>query len=239
MTDASVPEAGGKQEVSAPEQGAAARPPLTQRVAGAIRDMIVQDELKPGERIRERILADGLNVSRTPLREALKLLSAEGLVEILPHRGAVVANPRPEEIFGKLQVLGVLESLAGELAAVQASDEEIAEIRALHFEMLASYARKNRLEYFKVNQKIHRAILCCSRNDALIETHGRINAQLYRVRYQSNLRNQKWHGAIEEHEKILAALEGRDSKQLSGLLRAHLGSTWAKVSEMLEASSSN
>lgn len=235
MTDGSVSEVVTKQEISAPGDAGGAKLPLTQRVAGAIRDMIVQDELKPGERIRERILADGLDVSRTPLREALKLLSAEGLVEILPHRGAVVANPAPQEIFGKLQVLGVLESLAGELAAVQATDAEIAEIRALHFEMLASYTRKNRLEYFKANQKIHRAILSCSRNEALIETHGRINAQLYRVRYQSNLRNRKWHGAIEEHERILQALEARDAEGLSGILRTHLGSTWAKVSEMLES----
>ncbi len=238
MTEGSVSTAQGDQAATRPDDAGGPRLPLTQRVAGAIRDMIVQDQLKPGERIRERALSEVLKVSRTPLREALKLLSAEGLVEILPHRGAVVANPEPQEIYGKLQVLGVLESLAGELAAVQATDEEISEVRALHFEMLASYTRKNRLEYFKANQKIHRAILSCSRNEALIETHSRINAQLYRVRYQSNLRNRKWQSAIEEHEDILHALEARDSGRLSALLRAHLGSTWAKVSEMLGVSGS-
>ena len=234
MTDGSVPVVDATQPVCATDDIGNPRQPLTQQVAGAIRDMIVQDELKPGERVRERSLAEVLEVSRTPLREALKLLSAEGLVEILPHRGAVVADPQPEEIYGKLQVLAVLESLAGELAAERATDEEIAEIRALHFEMLASYTRQNRLEYFKANQKIHRAILTSSRNLALIETHGRINAQLYRVRYQSNLRNRKWQSAIEEHEEILEALEARDPERLSAILRAHLGSTWAKVSEMLE-----
>ena len=211
------------------ETASVTRLPLTAQVAGAIRDMIVQDELQPGERIRERQLAERLRVSRTPLREALKVLATEGLVELLPNRGAVVSNPAAESVRDLLQVLGVLEALGGELAAERASDEEIAEVKALHFEMLAAYARKDRLQYFKMNQPIHRAIIEASRNEALVEAHGRINARLYRVRYRSNLLNRKWHTAIEEHESILRALERRDGPALATELRAHLGSTWSKV----------
>ena len=87
------------------------RLPLTGQVATTIRDMIVQDRLKPGERIRERQLSKELNVSRTPLREALKILAGERLVDILPNRGAVVADPAPEEVRELLQVLGALEAL--------------------------------------------------------------------------------------------------------------------------------
>ena len=224
--------------LSHPQAGVAtagmARPPLTDRVAGAIRDMIIQDEFKAGERIRERHLAARLSVSRTLLREALKVLASEGLVELLPNRGAVVSDPEPGTIHDLLQVLGVLEGLGGELAARNARDEEIAEIRALHFEMLAAYAREDRLQYFKLNQGIHRAIIEASRNPALVETHGRINAQLYRVRYRSNLRNQKWHTAIEEHERILAALLGRDGDRLARELRSHLGSVTATLRHGVE-----
>ncbi len=209
--------------------------PLTQQVAARLRDLIVQDELKPGERIRERDLAERLAVSRTPLREALKVLATEGLLELSPNRGAVVADPNLEEIRDLLELLGGIEALAGELAATRASNEEIGEIRALHYEMLAAYARKDRLGYFKANQAIHAAIVAACGNAAIADAHKRINARLYRVRCRSNLRSNRWHTAIDEHSSILEALEARDSEKLSSILRAHLGSTWDKVSELAES----
>ncbi|MDH3669349.1 MAG: GntR family transcriptional regulator [Rhodospirillales bacterium] len=208
--------------------------PLTQQVASRIRDMIVQDELVPGQRVRERALAEQLNVSRTPLREAIKILAAEGLVEILPNKGARVADPSPPEVRDMLRVLGALEALGGELACAEASDDEIEEIKALHFEMQAAFTRKDRLEYFKTNQKIHRAIVASSHNQSLIETHDRLNARLYRVRFQSNLRNRTWPTAMDEHNSILDALIRRDGERLPAVMRAHLGSTWEKVSELMK-----
>ena len=213
--------------------------PLTKSVTNRLRDMIAQDELPAGQRIRERALAQTLQVSRTPLREALKVLATEGLVELFPNRGAVVSNPDPAEVQDLLQVLGVLEALGGELACLRASDKEIAEVQALHYEMLAAYARKDRLAYFKVNQQIHKAIVAISGNASLIETHARINARLYRVRYRSNSRNTKWDVAIEEHDAILAALQARNGKALSQILRSHLGSTWANVREGLDEPGQN
>lgn len=210
---------------------ATCRQPLTDQVADAIRDMIVQDELQPGERVRERQLAERLRVSRTPLREALKILAAEGLLELMPNRGAVVPALSQNEIRDMLQVLTALESLAGELAAERASDTEIAEIGALHHEMLDAYTRKDRLAYFKLNQRIHTALVGASRNGALIDNHRRLNAQLYRMRYRSNLYNTRWHSAIEEHEHILAALQARDAVLLAALMKSHLGNTWIKVRE--------
>ena len=104
---------------------------------------------------------------------------------------------------------------------------------SLHFEMLAAFERQDRLAYFKLNQAIHRAIVAAAHNAPLAEMHALLNARLYRVRYQSNLNNAKWHSAIEEHEQILGALTARDGAALARILRAHLGSTWAKVSETL------
>ncbi|NQW00408.1 MAG: GntR family transcriptional regulator [Rhodospirillales bacterium] len=206
------------------------RLPLTSQVATIIRDMIIQDIFKPGERIRERQLSEELNVSRTPLREALKILEGEKLIELLPNRGAIVADPAPREVLELLQVLGALEALGGRLAAEKATDAEISEIRALHFEMLAAYSRKDQLTYFKLNQKIHTSIIAASRNKSLIETHRHFNARLYRVRYRSNQRNAKWHEAIDQHEGFITALEARDGELLARRMADHLSDTWVKVS---------
>lgn len=206
--------------------------PLAKQVADRLREMIVLDELPPGEKLRERHLADVLQVSRTPMREALKILATEGLVELPPNRSAVVAGFSAEEIKDKLQVIAVLEQLAGELATVNASDGEIAEIRALHYEMLAAYSREDRKSYFQLNQEIHLHIVKAGQNDALTETHARLNTQLYRVRYLSNLRNKQWPSAIAEHKELLNALISRDGEKLGHLLRSHLRSTWLKFSEI-------
>ncbi|MEJ2170846.1 MAG: GntR family transcriptional regulator [Desulfobacterales bacterium] len=212
----------------------AASQPLAQRVAARIRVMIIQDQLIPGEWIREQALADKLKVSRTPLREALKMLELEGLIRLLPNRGAVVTELTVEEVKDKLEVLAALEALAGKLACQKATDAELAEIRALHYEMLAWFSRQNRLEYFKLNQRIHLAIVAASGNHTLIETHARINAQLYRIRYQSNLQNELWGTAVEEHEEMLAALTARNGVALSKCMLNHFGQTFFKFSKNLE-----
>ena len=211
--------------------------PLSEQTASHIRDMIVLDELQPGQRLRERNLSEKFNISRTPLREAFKMLAAEGLVQLLPNRGAVVSSLSSEEVQDKLQVLAALESLAGELACQRATDEEIAEIKALHYEMLAAFTRKDRKGYFKINQQIHHCLVAASHNASLIETHSRINMQLYRVRYTSNLKNRTWPSAVEEHEQILNSLEARDIDALPHQLRAHFKSTWSKFSQALDSTS--
>ncbi|TQF77276.1 GntR family transcriptional regulator [Elioraea sp. Yellowstone] len=205
------------------------------RVAELIREMIIQDTLPPGAPIRERALAEQLQVSRTPLREALKILAAEGLVEIEPHRGAVVAAPSPTEMRELLQLLGVIEAYAGELAAASATEEEIREITALHYEMLAAYTRGDRLTYFHRNQAIHLALVRATRNRTLVAHHGRINARVYRARYISNLETQRWEKAIEEHEAILAALQRRDGAGLAAILREHVLRGWDETQILLAA----
>lgn len=203
------------------------------QVAERIREMIIQDELPPGAPIRERALSERLDVSRTPLREALKILSAEGLVELHPNRGALVAAPRAAEIRELLQLLGVLEGFAAELACEAITDEELAELRALHFEMLAAYTRGDRLGYFRRNQDIHLGLVRASRNQALIAHHRVLNARVYRARYICNLKTQRWESAIKEHELILEALARRDGAALAEILRRHVLQAWDKMQEIL------
>ncbi|RCO07823.1 GntR family transcriptional regulator, partial [Bacilli bacterium] len=121
---------------------------LSEQLAERLRTLIVTDELRPGTPLRERTLAEQLQVSRTPLRDALKILASDGLVRLLPNRGAVVAELTPEQIEEKLDVLGVIEEFAAIRACKLATDAEIGEIRALHHEMLAAYERRDRMAYF-------------------------------------------------------------------------------------------
>jgi len=206
---------------------------LSDQIANRLRDMIVQNQLSPGDRIRERDVCKELQVSRTPLREALHKLASEGLIDLVPNRGAVITSPSGAEIADMLQVLGVLEAFAGERACEMISDEELGEIKALQYEMLAAFSRGDRLTYFKLNQRIHLSVVKAARSDTLLSMHTRLNARLYRIRYQSNLKNERWGSALEEHDNIMAALEQRDSEKLSTLLRQHLRSTWEKVSEIM------
>jgi len=209
-----------------------ARRPLHEAAVDQLRDLIVRGELAPGSRLNERVLTARLGVSRTPLREAIKLLATEGLVDLLPNRGAVVAPIDPARIAETLAVMGALESLAGELACVQASDDGIAEIRALHYEMLAMHARRDLDGYFRYNQAIHLKIVETSGNAVLAQTYRQLNANVRRVRYMANLSPERWDAAVQEHEAILAALGARDAARLKRLLRDHLS---AKLATVLEA----
>lgn len=199
-----------------------------------LRDLIVQGDLAPGTRLNERVLCEKLGISRTPLREAIKLLATEGLIELLPNRGAVVAAMDPARLAEALQVMGALEGLAGELACRHASAERIAEIRALHHEMLAMHARGDLAGYFRFNQQIHLSLVEASGNPVLANTYRQLNANVRRARYMANLSKERWDAAVHEHEEILSALAARDVPTLKRLLQDHLANKLASVLTGLE-----
>ncbi len=157
------------------------------------------------------------------------MLATEGLVELLPNRGAIVTPLKAANIADTLSVMGALESLAGELACAHASEAEIAEIRALHFEMLAHHARGELAGYFRYNQLIHLKIIEASGNAVLTNTYRQLNANVRRARYMANLSQERWDAAVAEHEEILAALARRDAARLKKLLAEHLAHKVASV----------
>jgi len=195
---------------------------LHEEVAEKLRRMLTEGRLAPGSRLNERILCERLRVSRTPLREAFKVLAAERLIELTPNRGArVVALDRAdvEELF---ELMGALEGLGGQLAAERRTPAELAEIRALHFEMLAAHARRDLPGYYALNRRIHQAISHCARNSALAEACDSVNTRIQNLRFRSNFDHDKWDHAVEEHQAMLAALEARDGAALRALLELHL-----------------
>jgi DNA-binding GntR family transcriptional regulator len=151
---------------------------LSSVVIARLRDMIVEGLLAPGARLNERVLCEQMQVSRTPLREAFKTLAGEGLIEILPNRGAVVAQMSIEDIEQTFDVMGALEGLAGELACANITEDQLREIRALHYEMLAAHARRDLPAYYRLNHAIHDLINAAGRNTVLAATYQQINASM-------------------------------------------------------------
>jgi DNA-binding GntR family transcriptional regulator len=198
-----------------------------------LRDLIIQGELAPGVKLNERVLCERLRTSRTPVREAIKYLASEGLVELLPNRGAIVTPITAATVREMFVLLGALEALAGELACVNASEADIAEIRALHYQMLACHARGELAPYFRCNQEIHLRLVESTGNATLANTYRALNGHVRRARYMANFSRERWDHAVEEHQKILDALVRRDSALLPVLLRSHLANKMLVVLEAL------
>ena len=211
------------------------RRPLHEEATDRLRDLIVQGRLAPGERLNERLLTAQLGLSRTPLREAFKVLATEGLVELLPNRGAIVSHMDSARLSETLVVMGALEALAGELACLNATDAQVSEIRALHTEMLANHARGDLAGYFKFNQAIHLKIVKYSGNTVLFNTYRQLNANVRRARYMANLSQERWDAAVREHGEILEALAARDVVRIKALLADHLAHKLSSVLADLRA----
>lgn len=214
---------------------ALARGSLHEQVAQRLRLMLVEGQIAPGAKLNERELCEVLDVSRTPLREAIKMLAAEGLVELLPHRGAIAVELDEDAIRHTFEVMGGLEALSGELAAQRITDAELAEIRAMHFEMLAAYTRRDLSNYYRLNAQIHRAISVAAKNPVLSATYDRVNARLHALRFRSNQDEQKWKAAMREHEQMIEALAARDPATLRQVLTQHLQNKLDVVLEQLHA----
>jgi DNA-binding GntR family transcriptional regulator len=198
-------------------------------LVGRIRDMIIEGQLAAGSRIHEGQLGLALGVSRTPLREALKFVASEGLIELVPGRGGIVRRLTPRDVRNMLDVLGALEVLAGRLACRTATDAQIASVRALHDDMMVLYEQRQRLDYYKANQAIHSAIAALSDNEFLVATHHTIQARLKRIRFIGNEAPAHWDSAAREHVEIITALEARDGEALAEALTRHLEETWRRV----------
>ena len=206
---------------------------LHDQVVSRVRDLIIEGILEPGSRIDEAGLTEQLGVSRTPFREALRTLAAEGLVIVRPSKGSVVRKLTGDDVFSMLEVLGQLEKLGGELVCVRASDAEIADLVTLHHTMMDRYRARDRLPYYKMNQDFHSRLAALSKNETLMEMQARIQARLKRIRYIGNDAPASWAGAVDDHEEMVAALKERDGARLGQAMIGHLERTWERVRDSI------
>ena len=205
---------------------------LADEAADALRDLILLEKLAPGTPVPERELAAGLGISRTPLKEALRILESEGLVEFGPTRRLSVANPSLEELEQHISVLGALEALAGETACRLAADEEIAAIGEIHSKLLRLPADVPELDFFRLDMEFHAAIVSSSGNAPLGKTHQQYNARLWRARFLSSRQTDRRANTLEEHCAIFDALSGRNAQETSHALRNHFRSTISNISRI-------
>lgn len=208
---------------SKPDQAGEKSPePLVLRVAQQLRTMLVEGVLTPGAKLNERELAHLCAVSRTPLREAVRMLAAEGLVALLPNRGAVALALSEADVIYTFEVIAGLEALSGELAAQRISAQALNEIKAMTMEMHAAFLRQDLSRYYQLNAGIHAAINAAAGNPVLCATYTQVNARLQALRFRTNQDTDKWRQAVAEHDAMVQALEQRDATGLRALMTRHL-----------------
>ena len=205
-----------------------ARTSLHSEVTSRIRSFIVESRIQPGERVPEMEISKELGVSRTPIREALKVLASEGLVDLLPLRGAVVKTFSDKDASDMLKVMGLLENFAAQKAC-QADQKKIDKVLAMHEKMKIMFAKGKRPEYFELNQKIHDALVEMSGNESLMMVHSILSKRMRSLRYSGNSTPDNWRGALEDHEEIATALGNRDIKAIKKAVNVHFANTIKRV----------
>jgi DNA-binding GntR family transcriptional regulator len=195
-------------------------------VVVVLRDMIVQDQLPPGTRIAEAELCEQFGISRTPLREAIRVLVSEGLVTLVPRKGAMVATPTLDEIKGMFCALGALEAVCAPMACANFTDADIKSIEREH-ELMQRLHDDGRLgDYYRANIAIHDSIVEASRNTFLTDLHRSISVRIMRDRYFVAVPKDAWRRAMREHNDILEAIRRRDGERLGRLLLSHMMGSW-------------
>lgn len=184
-----------------------------------LKRMIINGYFVPGDKIPERQLCEQFGVSRTPLREALKVLAAEGLVILAPNRGAIIADLSGEELEESLPISAAVEMLMGELACENITDAEIEEIKAQHQNIAGSYAAGDMKGFVDASQSIHEKILVASQNPLLVSIYDTLFFQLGWTRLISHLPEDAYAKLLADHEQILDALQNRDGQRLSAVLK--------------------
>lgn len=206
---------------------------LTDELVARVRDLIIGGELEPGAKVPEAELCARFGVSRTPMREALKLLAAEGLVVLTLNRGASVARITQQEIDELFPIIGALEALAGEAACARLTARDLARLERLHADMVERFRDGDWLGYSKLNRRIHEAIFEAAGNGALSALYQQLLVRIHAVRFVARKSPERWQQAIDDHEQMMVALRARDGAALARSLRQHLVHKAGSVQESL------
>ena len=208
--------------VSMAAQPVISRKTLHNELVTLLRNMIIEGQLGPGSRIPESRLCDHFGVSRTPLREALKVLSVEGLISLLPNKGARVACVTRKEMEEIIPVLGMLAALVGELACANIRADELARIRKLHTQMIEDYRAGDQQSYSELDRAIRDAVFEAARNKTLSDTYNMLQTRLRSILFFTPKAPPRWADAVKEHEEMMTALEAKDGVGFALIARRHI-----------------
>lgn len=207
---------------------------LPDKIATQLRRDILRGVLPPGTPVKERDHAAELGVSRTPLREAIRILAKEGLVQLRPARSPIVASPSFEEVAHNIEVMSALEVLSARLACERASDAQIDEIATVAERMAREYDTLDMLDVFELDMGFHRAIAAAAGNPVLAEMHQALLARLWRARYLSASRKRSRDRVLRQHAQIVAALRARDAAAVAAQVQAHLDHLLVNVADFFD-----
>ncbi len=209
--------------------------PLSERIAGTIRDYILKGRIKQGERLTEPRLSKLLGISRTPIREALRILEMEGFVEIIPRRGAVVTDVTDKDV-DEIFILKVkLESLAAKLAAEHLTNEDIAELEDLNARMEKFADAKKVSILIKLNSEFHNLIISKCENNRLTKFLEALLRQFKRATAYSFTEAGRIQRVIEEHREIIESFKKRDSEMAEELMAKHIQNGWQFIKSRVSA----
>lgn len=201
--------------------------------AHALREAIIGGDLSPGDRLDEAKYCDAFGISRTPLREAIKLLEAEDLLWVRPGRGVYVTVMTAQDVTDLFEVVSDLERLAVTLAVDRMNISDRANLRRMHDRMMHHYNQGNLRDCFQSDFDIHGFLVEKSANSVLKATHYTLMARARRGRYVALFERARWDEAMKEHENIMEAIESRDAEAAGALVHHHISRTGAVLRHTL------
>lgn len=196
--------------------------PLRDIVFEALREAIISGELKSGERLMEVQLAEEMGVSRTPVREAIRKLELEGLVAMVPRKGAYVSGMSLKDAIDVFEIRESLEGLAAGLAAERITEEELADLKEVLEEMALAVKKTDVETLIKKDAEFHQIMFTASRNGRLAQTINNLREHIERFRVQSFSNPARVTTFLKEHRKIYDALAHRDIEKSEALAREHI-----------------
>ncbi len=213
--------------------------PLSVQISKKIEDEIIYGRLPPGTKLDEAKLCEKYGVSRTPIREALKLLASEGLVEIRPRRGAVIPTLNIVTLFEMFEVMAYLEGMCGRLAARRINEEEKIELLALHNQCKEYLTEDNTESYYEANRRFHFFLYQLSHNSFLIEQASNLHNRLHPYRRLQLRVNNRMQHSFDEHQKIVDAITNSDEDLAESLLKEHVSVQGEKFTDLMATMSPN
>jgi DNA-binding GntR family transcriptional regulator len=204
---------------------------VVERLFERMRTHIIEGRFAPGQRLVEADLTEQFGISRGPLREAVRRLAAEGLVDITHNRGARVKRLDHGEVIALYEVREVMEGLAARLAAERASTAERKEIKSVFDEMAKALKANDVRGYIGLNSRFHALIMQAARNPALDSALTRLQTPVLRVQFESMMTRDVVNESFEEHRGIVEAIAGKNAEQAERLMRHHIRRSREMISQ--------
>ena len=208
---------------------------LYQEVAERLRQRIFSHELPPGTWVDEQALAEHYGISRTPLREALKVLASEGLVTLKPRRGCYVTEISERDLDEVFSVMSMLEGECARLSAARATEDDLARLRAIHANLEKAAGKPDIDRFFEANQAFHLALQEIADNRWLLQVIEDLRKVIKLSRHHSLFSEGRLEQSLAEHRDILQALLDRDGARAETLMRTHILSGRAALARIAEA----